>query len=133
VEDKESLKSCAVVGKFSDSVEAKINDFLSNGVMTSGEVVGGILLSRDELFGVEELSVSSGSDLINDGGFQVEEDGSGDVLSSSGFREESVESIIASSDGLVRWHLAVRLDSMFEAVKFPAGVTYLDTSLTDVN
>ena len=45
VEDKETLESCALIGKLSDSVEAEINDFLTNGVMSSGEVVGGVFLS----------------------------------------------------------------------------------------
>jgi len=133
VEDKESLKSGTVISELSDSVKTEIDDFLSDGVMSSGEVVGGIFLSGDQLFGVEKLSVGSGSDFINDGGFKIEEDSSGDVLSGSGFREESVEGIISSSDGLIRGHLTIRLDSVLKAEKFPAGVTDLDTSLSDVN
>jgi hypothetical protein len=39
------LESCALVSKLSDSVKAEIDDFFTNGVMTSGEVVGGIFLS----------------------------------------------------------------------------------------
>merc|ERR1712070_482808 len=45
VENEETLKTCALIGKLSDSVEAEINDFLTNGVMSSGEVVGGIFFS----------------------------------------------------------------------------------------
>jgi len=55
------------------------------------------------------------------------------VFSGTGFTEEGVESIISSSDGLVRWHLAVGLDTVFKAEQFPAGVTDLDTSLSDVD
>jgi len=113
VEDKESLKSGTVISELSDSVETEINDFFSDGIMSSGEVVGGIFLSGDQLFGVEKLSIGSGSDFINDGGFKIKEDSSGDVLSSSGFREESVEGIISSSDGFVGWHLSVWLNSVF--------------------
>jgi len=69
--------------------------------MSSGEVIGGIFFSGDQLFGMEQLSISSGSDFIDDGGFQIEEDGSGDVFSSSSFTEEGVEGIISSSDGFV--------------------------------
>ena len=69
VEDEETLETSALISELSDSVEAEIDDFLSNGVMASGEVVGGILLSGDELLGVEQLSVGSGSDFINDCGF----------------------------------------------------------------
>jgi len=45
VEDKETLETCALIGELSDSVKAEIDDFLTNGVMSSGEVVGGVLLS----------------------------------------------------------------------------------------
>jgi len=101
--------------------------------VSSGEVVGGIFFSGDQLFGVEQLSVGSGSDFINDGGFEIEEYGSGDVFSSSGFREKGVEGIISSSDGFIGWHLSIGLDSVFKAEQFPAGVTDLDTTLSDMN
>ena len=45
VEDEESLESCALIRELSDSVEAEINDFFTNGVMSSGEVVGSIFFS----------------------------------------------------------------------------------------
>jgi len=69
VEDEETLETSALISELSDSVEAEINDFFTNGVMSSGEVVGGIFLSWDQLFGVEELSVSTSSDFINNGWF----------------------------------------------------------------
>ena len=94
VEDQESLESGAVVGEFSDSVQAEIDDLSTNGVVTSGEVVGSVLLSRDELLWVEELSVGSRSDLVNDGWLQIDHDTSWDVFSSSGLGEESAEGII---------------------------------------
>jgi len=133
VEDEESLKSGTLVSKLSDSVEAEIDDFFTNGVVTSGEVVSGILLSRDELLWVEELSVGSGSDFVNNGWLKIEEDASWDVLSGTSLREEGVESIITTTDGLVRWHLSVWLDSVLEAEELPTGVTNLDTGLTDVD
>jgi hypothetical protein len=133
VEHKETLETGTVVSDLSDSVETEIDDFFSDGIMSSGEIVGGIFFSGNELFGMEQLSVSSGSDLIDNGGFQIQEDSSGNVLSGSGFGEESVEGIITTSDGLIRGHLAIRLDSVFQTIKFPTGVTYLDTSLTYVD
>jgi len=133
VEDQEALEPGAVVGQFSDSVQAEVDDFFTNGVMSSGEVVGGIFFSGDQLFGVEQLSVGSGSDFVNDGRFQIEEDGSGDVFPGSGFREKGVEGVVTSSDGFVGGHLSVRLDAVFKAEQFPAGVSDLDTTLTNVN
>ena len=82
---------------------------------------------------VEKLSVSSGSDLINDSWFEIEEDGSWDVLSGTSLREEGVEGIIATTDSFVRWHLTIRLNSVLETEEFPASVTDLNTSLTNVN
>jgi hypothetical protein len=82
---------------------------------------------------VEQLSVCSRSDLIDDGWFEVEEDSSGDVFASTGLREESVESIIAASNGFVRWHLAIGLDSVLEAEQLPTGIADLDTSLANVD
>ena len=55
------------------------------------------------------------------------------MLSCSSFREEGVEGVVASTNGLVRRHLTIRLDSMLKAVEFPAGITNLATSLADVD
>ena len=133
VEDQETLETSALIGELSDSVEAEVDNLLSDGVVTTGEVVGGIFLSGDELLWVEELSVGSGSDLIDNGWLEIEEDGSWDVLAGTSLGEEGVESVVATADGLVGWHLTVRLDSVLEAEELPAGVTDLDTGLTDVN
>jgi len=133
LEDKETLETGALVSKLSDSVEAEIDDLLTNGVVTSGEVVGGILFTRDELLWMEELSVGSGSNLINDGWLKIEEDGSWDVLTSTSLGEEGVEGIITTTDGFVGWHLTIWLDSVLEAEELPAGVTDLDTGLSDMD
>ena len=61
---------------------------------------------------MEELSVGSGSDLIDDGWLEIEEDSSWDVLTGTSLGEEGVESIITTTDGFVRWHLTVRLDTV---------------------
>jgi len=133
VVDEETLETSALIGELSDSVEAEVNDLLTDGVVTTGEVVGGVLLAGDELLGVEQLSVGAGSDLIDDGGLEIEEDGAGHVLASTSLGEEGVESVVAATDGLVGGHLTVRLNTVLEAEELPAGVTNLDTGLTDVD
>ena len=133
VEDEETLETSALIGELADSVEAEIDDLTSDGVMSSGEVVSGIFLSGDKLLGVEKLSVGSGSDLIDNGGLKIEEDGSGDVLTGTSLGEEGVESVVTTTDGLIGWHLTVGLDTVLEAEELPAGVTNLDTGLTDVD
>ncbi len=133
VEDEETLETSALIGELSDSVEAEIDDLLTDGVVTTGEVVSGIFFTRDELLGVEELSVGTGTDLIDDGRLEIEEDSAGDVLASTSLGEEGVESVVATTDGLVGGHLTVWLDTVLEAEELPAGVTDLDTGLTDVD
>jgi hypothetical protein len=127
------LKSSALVSELSDSVEAEVDNFFTDGVVTTGEVVGGIFLSGDELLWVEELSVGSGSDFIDDSWLKIEENCSWDVFAGTGLGEEGVEGIVATSNSLVRWHLTVRLNSVLKAEEFPAGVSDLDTSLTNVD
>lgn len=82
---------------------------------------------------MEELSVSTGSDFIDDGGFKVEENGSWYVFTGTSLREEGIEGIITSSDGLIRWHLSVGLDTVLKTIEFPTSVTNLNTSLANVN
>ena len=133
VEDEETLETSALIRELSDSIEAEIDDFFTNGVMSSGEVVGGIFFTGDELLWMEELSVGSGSDFIDDGWLEIKEDSSWDVLTSTSLGEEGVESVVTTTDGFIGWHLTVRLDSVLKAEEFPAGVTNLDTGLTDVD
>jgi len=82
---------------------------------------------------VEELSVSTGTDLIYDSWFQVDEYGPGYVFTGSSFTEEGVEGVITTTYGFIRRHLAIGLDAMFQAVQFPTGITDLNTSLSDVD
>ena len=133
VEDQEALETSALIGELSDSVEAEVDNFLTTGVVATGEVVGGVFLAGDQLLRVEELAVGAGADLIDDGGLEIEEDGTGNVLASTSLREEGVESIVTTANGLVGWHLAIRLNTVLKAEELPAGVTNLDTGLTDVD
>ena len=55
------------------------------------------------------------------------------MLPGSGLREESVETVVSGSDGLVGGHLAIRLDAVLQAVELPAGVTNLTAGLADVD
>ena len=68
--------------------------------------------------------------LTNYGGLKINKHSPRDVLASSSLAEESVEGVITTSDGLVRGHLAIRLDTMFQAVKFPTSITNLTTCLS---
>lgn len=133
VKDQESLETAALVGNLSDSINGVFNDFLSDGVVSSGVVVGRILFAVDQLFRVEKLLVRSSSDFIQDGWFQINKDGSRDVLSLSGLGEEGVERVAFLTEGGVGGHLSVLVNSVFKAEQFPASITKLATSLSNMN
>ena len=40
-------------------------------MVATGEVVGGVFFAADELLGVEELTVGTGTDLVDDGRLQI--------------------------------------------------------------
>merc|ERR550514_2252076 len=131
--DEEALQTSAVVREFADSVKDEVDNFLANGVVTTGVVVGSVLFARDQLLGVVQLAVGTGADLIDHSWLQVHVHGAGNVLASTGLREKGVESVVATSDGLVGRHLAVRLDTVLKAEKFPGGISDLATSLTEMD
>ena len=80
-----------------------------------------------------ELAVGAGAHLVDHRRLEVDEDGARHVLARAGLREEGVEGVVAAADGLVRGHLAVRLDAVLEAVELPARVASLDTGLAKVD
>jgi predicted TIM-barrel enzyme len=127
------LKTGAVVGQFTKAVQDEIDNFFTDGVVTTGVIIGGIFFTGDDLFRVEQLAVGTGTDFIGDGWFEIDEDATRDVFAGTGFRKKGVEGIVTTTDGFVGWHLAVRLNTVLEAVKFPAGITHLKTGLADVN
>ena len=88
---------------------------LLTGVVTTGKVVGSILLATDELLRVEELAICASPHLINHSGLKINEHSTGDMLPSASLTEEGVESIITSSNGLVTRHLAISLNRANQA------------------
>jgi len=101
VEDKEALETSAVVSELTDTIEAKVNDLLTNGVVTTSEVVSGIFFTRDQLLRVEQLTIGTGTDFIDDSGLEIYEYRAWDVFASTSFGEKGVEGVITSSDSLV--------------------------------
>jgi hypothetical protein len=134
VEDEETLETGTVVGDLADAIEDAVDQLLTNCVMAAGIVVGGVFLAGDQLLGVEQLTVGAGADLVDDGRLQVDHDGTGDVLAGAGLREESIEAavlgVLAAS---INGEGTVGLESVLKAIQLPAGVTDLDTGLTNVD
>jgi len=133
VEDQKALKTSAVISELSEAVKDKVNNLLANGVVTTGVVVGSILLAGDELLRVVQLSVGTSSDLVTDTWLEIDHDGTRNVLASSSLREKGVEGVIATTNSLVGGHLTIRLDAVLKAVQLPAGISGLNTALTNMN
>lgn len=55
------------------------------------------------------------------------------MLASTGLAEEGVERVVTPANSFIRGHLAVRLDTVLKTVELPAGISNLDTSLSDVD
>ena len=55
------------------------------------------------------------------------------MFAGASLAEEGVEGIISATNGLVRGHLAIRLDAVLQAVQLPAGVAHLDSGLADMD
>jgi len=96
------------------------------------KVIGGILLTSNQLLRVEQLTVRSSANFIDDSRLQIHKHGARHMLAGTRLAEESVESIVATADSLVTGHLAIWLDAMLEAEKLPAGIANLHATLTDV-
>lgn len=65
------LQTGALVSQFPDAVKHDIHNFLADGVVASGIIIGRILLASDQLLWVEELSVRACSHLICRQAFQI--------------------------------------------------------------
>lgn len=133
MEDEETLKTCALVSKFADAIQDNIHNLFANGVVSTSIVIGCIFLAGYQLLRMEKLAVGASSNFIHNSWLQINEDSSGDVLAGTSLAEEGVEAVISSTNGLVRGHLAIRLDAMFQAVQLPASIANLDSSLADVD
>lgn len=73
-----------------DTVDDIVDHLLANGVVTTGVVVGSILLAADQKLGVEQRAVAAGSDLIDGGRVEINKDGSGHVFAAAGLGEEGL-------------------------------------------
>jgi hypothetical protein len=98
MKDKESLKTGAVIGELTNTIENLIDNFLSNGVVTTSIVVGGILLATNDLLGVVELTVRPMANFVTDSRLQIDIDGTRDVLASTSLGKEGIEGVVALSD-----------------------------------
>jgi len=93
VGDVETLEAIATFGFLSDDIEDGVDKLGTFGVMTLGPVVTGTGLSEDEVVWSEELTEWSSSDGVHGSWFEIHEDGSWDVSSTSGLVVVDVDSL----------------------------------------
>jgi hypothetical protein len=55
------------------------------------------------------------------------------VFACTSLAEECVEGVVTASNGLVTGHLAIRLDTVLQAVQLPAGIAHLDSGLANMD
>ena len=68
-----------------------------------------------------------------DSRLKVDEDSTWYMFASSRLTKECIEGVVTSSNGLITWHLTIRLDSMFKAVQLPACIAHLHTGLANMD
>jgi hypothetical protein len=131
VSNLETLKAIATFSFFSDDIEDGVDEFSTFGVMTFGPVVTGTGLSEDEVVWSEELSEWSSSNGVHGTWFEIHEDGSWNVSSSSGLVVVDVDSL----------ELEIRVtvigtgwvNTVLVGDDFPEFGTNLVTALTTLN
>ena len=64
MKDEESLEAGTLVSQLTKAIQNQVNKLLADCVVTTSVVVGGVLLTSDELLRVEELAVGASTDLI---------------------------------------------------------------------
>merc|ERR1719199_1841038 len=89
----ETLEAIATFSFFSDDIEDGVNELSTFSVVTLGPVVTGTSLSENEVVWSEELSEWSSSDGVHGSWFEIHEDGSWNVSSTSGFVVVNVDSL----------------------------------------
>jgi hypothetical protein len=82
---------------------------------------------------VEELAISTSTNLINSSRLEIDEYTAGDMFTTSSLRGQSVECIITTTHCLIGGHLTIGLRVVLEAVELPAIISDLNTSLTNMD
>lgn len=99
-----------------DTIHDSVDHLLPDGVMTTGIVVGSILLAAYQQFRMEKLAVGTGSNLINRRRVEIHEDGSGNMLSTAGLGEKRFERALVANVLRIRIGSAIWTEAMFEKI-----------------
>ena len=84
--------------------------------MTTGIVIGSILLAADQQFGVEQLAVRTSSDLIDRSGVEIDEQSTGNMLAVAGLSEEGLERAWVTNIGGIGVGTAIVSEAVLQEV-----------------
>ncbi len=106
-----------------DALHDTVNHLLADGVVTTGIVVGSILLAAHQHLRVEELTVATSADLVNGRGVKIDKQSSGDVLSVARLGEEGLKGAALVDIFGVGIGTAIESEAVLEAVTENGGVS----------
>jgi hypothetical protein len=132
MENKETLEASAVVGEFADTIQDDIDNLLSNSVVSSGVVVGSVLLAADDLLGVVKMAVRPVTHFVAHSRLQVNIHSPWNMLARTSLGKESGEGVVAAVVYLPFLHGTIGINSVLKAVKLPAVVSNLNTGLAQM-
>lgn len=84
--------------------------------MTTGVVVGGILLTTDQQLRVEKVAVFASSDLVDRRGVEIDEQRSRNMLAAAGLGEEGLERTGVTNIGSIGVRSTVGTEAVLEKV-----------------
>lgn len=80
VGEEEALETGTIVCNTSNSVHDLVNELFAHGIVATCVVVCSVLLASNELFWMKQILVLSSSNLVNNVGFQIYVNSSGNVF-----------------------------------------------------
>lgn len=107
--------------------------FLPNCVVTTCEIIGCILLSRNQLIRMKKSLMFWVAEFRDNRWFKVDHNCTRNKFSSWGMNEKCLNAIVVEVGATIVVDLAVWTNFMFKAVQLPACWTQLDTGLANVN
>lgn len=110
------MGTAELTGNATHAVHDIVDHLLANGVVTTGVVVGSILLAADQQLRVKELAVGASSNLVDGGRVEIDEDGARNMLASAGLGEEGLVGTGVAQIGGIGVGKTIRSEAVLEKV-----------------
>ena len=91
------------------------------------------LLTRNDLIGEIHSTVFTSTYLVTYGSIKVHKYCTRYVFHRACLGKKRLKRVVATADGQVTHHRTIELDTVFETVEIPAGITRLDTTLAKMD